>query len=309
MDQTAIVTDLKLLMWSIVHEAAEAGPCLTLPVCTLPISQLNSPDCACTLLRHCRCHQVPLAMDCLHQHIIIASEPLELTVLALELPTAAETASLAAGAPGTAPGHARSNSSSNSKALGPQARLVPVRELSMFNPGRPLLDIALVPDVTPSSSGNSSSNSNGSNNANAGSTAVMRPRGGDATTSGRGQAANGNGMVVGADGSRGQGRASSSRREGAGEADEHGMRGKGRRRPRQCVLLRWGGLMSVLDLEQGSELALSSEVGGDRCARCDAGQCALLQWVGLVCVCVCVLDLEQGSELAFVLDLEHGEVA
>ena len=30
--------------------------------------------------------------------------------------------------------------------------------------------------------------------------------------------------------------------------------------PKQCVLLRWGGLMSVLDLERGSELALSTEV-------------------------------------------------
>lgn len=31
--------------------------------------------------------------------------------------------------------------------------------------------------------------------------------------------------------------------------------------PWQCVLLRWGGLMSVLDLARGSEVQLSSEVG------------------------------------------------
>ena len=30
--------------------------------------------------------------------------------------------------------------------------------------------------------------------------------------------------------------------------------------PRECVLLRWGGLMSVLDLERGSEMALSADV-------------------------------------------------
>ena len=34
--------------------------------------------------------------------------------------------------------------------------------------------------------------------------------------------------------------------------------------PRECVLLRWGGLMSVLDLERGSEMALSADVSVEK---------------------------------------------
>lgn len=48
---------------------------------------------------------------------------------------------------------------------------------------------------------------------------------------------------------------------GAEKRTQEGPNGNGESvTPWQCVLLRWGGLMSVLDLARGSEVQLSSEV-------------------------------------------------
>jgi hypothetical protein len=78
--------------------------------------------------------QVPLAMDCTEQHILIASAPLQLLVLQLEGPPAAAGANLLPAG----------RSSVGLAAGSGQHRLVAVRELSMFNVGRPVQDVALV---------------------------------------------------------------------------------------------------------------------------------------------------------------------
>jgi hypothetical protein len=72
-------------------------------------------------------------MDCTEQHILIASAPLQLLVLQLEGPTAAAAGMLPSG-----------RSSAGLAAGSGQRRLVAVRELSMFNVGRPVQDVALV---------------------------------------------------------------------------------------------------------------------------------------------------------------------
>jgi hypothetical protein len=76
-------------------------------------------------------------MDCTEQHILIASAPLQLLVLQLEGPPAAA----AAGAANLLPA---GRSSAGLAAGSGQRRLVAVRELSMFNVGRPVQDVALV---------------------------------------------------------------------------------------------------------------------------------------------------------------------
>jgi hypothetical protein len=82
--------------------------------------------------------QVPLAMDCTEQCILIASAPLQLLVLQLEgLPAAAAAGGSASLLPA-------GRSSAGLAAGSGQRRLVAVRELSMFNVGRPVQDMALV---------------------------------------------------------------------------------------------------------------------------------------------------------------------
>jgi hypothetical protein len=77
-------------------------------------------------------------MDCTDSHILLASAPLEILVLQLEggsptgtsaVSAAAESVPAASSRPSTAPG---------------KPRLVAVRELSLFNVGRPVQDVALV---------------------------------------------------------------------------------------------------------------------------------------------------------------------
>jgi hypothetical protein len=83
----------------------------------------------------------------------------------------------------------------------------------MFDVGRPLADVALVPLLPVSAAG-----------------APGAALGGDA------------------------------RGPGPGSGDLRALGGWAGGSPRQAVLLRWGGLLSVLDLEQGSEVALAAEV-------------------------------------------------
>lgn len=73
-------------------------------------------------------------MDCTEQQIIIASAPLQLLLLQLE---GARGGSL----PGPATASSRPGSAPQ------QRRLVAVRELCMFNVGRPVQDVALVPQA------------------------------------------------------------------------------------------------------------------------------------------------------------------
>ncbi len=132
--------------------------------------------------------QVPSCMDCVGNHIIIASLPLELTLLQFDAA---------------------------------HGRLVAVRELSIFNVGRPLQGLAIVPPQALDSS-------ELVGGAAAGATAGKRASGasgGDAATVALAKAA-----------------------------------ARGAAGPRQAVLLRWGGALSVLDLDSGSELQLANEV-------------------------------------------------
>uniref|UniRef100_A0A383V6J0 RIC1 C-terminal alpha solenoid region domain-containing protein n=1 Tax=Tetradesmus obliquus TaxID=3088 RepID=A0A383V6J0_TETOB len=146
--------------------------------------------------------KVPLAMDCTEQHILIASAPLQLLVLQLEGPPAAAAA---AGSAALLPaGRGLAGGS-----LG-QRRLVAVRELCMFNVGRPVAEVAL---VSPAAADMAKRVLRGYDN--------MRPSSASA-------------------------RASSSSSASAS--------------PCHAVLLRWGGLMSVLDLARGAELVLADEV-------------------------------------------------
>lgn len=88
--------------------------------------------------------QVPLAMDCTDSHILICSAPLELLVLQLQ-----PDGSSAAGAPGgpsASEGGLQGAAAPGRPSTAPagKARLVAVRELSLFNVGRPVQDVALV---------------------------------------------------------------------------------------------------------------------------------------------------------------------
>ncbi|GFR46890.1 hypothetical protein Agub_g8533, partial [Astrephomene gubernaculifera] len=135
-----------------------------------------------SLLARYPLEQPPLAMDCLGSHILLASEPLEISLL--EVTLLGELAPTG----------------------NPRASIQTLRQISMFDVGRHLSDVALVPVMPVAAAA---------------------------------AAANG-GMGGGGGGGGG----------GAGSGAS----------PRQCVLLRWGGLLSVLDLEKGSEQALAQEV-------------------------------------------------
>lgn len=136
--------------------------------------------------------RVPLAMDCTEQHVLVASAPLQLLLLQLEGGSSSSPAR---------PAGSSAAANSNSR------RLVAVRELSMFNVGRPVCDVALVsPAMTAEQ--------------------LHRRPGTSGSSSGRALAA-------------------------AGSSNSNSC---------QAVLLRWGGLMSVLDLSRGTELMLSDEI-------------------------------------------------
>ncbi|GLC73770.1 hypothetical protein PLESTF_001417100 [Pleodorina starrii] len=133
-----------------------------------------------SLLARYPLQQPPIAMDCLGSHILLASEPLEITLLEVSL-------------------HGDLSPTGN-----PRATITSLREISMFDVGRHLSDVALVP-LSPGAVG--------------------------AAAAAAAAAAAGGGAVA------------------ASVAA-----------PRQCVLLRWGGMLSVLDLEKGSELSLATEI-------------------------------------------------
>lgn len=101
-------------------------------------TNLNRPCPVFALL--CAVGQVPLAMDCTDSHILISSAPLELLVLQLQPDSSSAPGGLSASEglqAGAAPGRPPS-------APAGKAKLVAVRELSLFNVGRPVQDVALV---------------------------------------------------------------------------------------------------------------------------------------------------------------------
>jgi hypothetical protein len=89
--------------------------------------------------------QVPLAMDCTDKHILISSAPLELLVLQLQH-EGGSTVGVAGGSSasegGLKPAAAVPGRPPSAQPGG--AKLVTVRELSLFNVGRPVQDVALV---------------------------------------------------------------------------------------------------------------------------------------------------------------------
>ncbi|KAF8071370.1 R06F6.8 [Scenedesmus sp. PABB004] len=155
--------------------------------CQLLLFPRNHLDLSSVVASHTLA-KVPLAMDCTEQHILLASAPLQLLLLQLQ--------GGGAGGGGRPP------------ASGGAARLVAVRELSLFNVGRPVAGVALVPAAA----------------------AEMAKR-------------------VLPDGT-------------LRPPSACGLPAPGRHAPSPChaVLLRWGGLMSVLDLTRGRELVLADEV-------------------------------------------------
>ncbi|GIL70747.1 hypothetical protein Vretifemale_1461 [Volvox reticuliferus] len=154
-------------------------------------------DLTSLLARH-PLQQPPIAMDCLGSHILLASEPLEITLLEVSL-------------------HGELSPTGN-----PRATITMLREISMFDVGRYLSDVALVP-LSPGAVG-----------AAAAAAAAAAASGSTVTA-----------LAAAA--------------------------------PRQCVLLRWGGMISVLDLEKGSELALATEIEAfwlSDAITCQTGPCA-----------------------------------
>ncbi|KAI8463229.1 MAG: hypothetical protein J3K34DRAFT_462531 [Monoraphidium minutum] len=147
----------------------------------------------------------PIAMDCAGHHVLVACGPLDLLLLQLDAPHAA---------------------------------LVPVRELSIFNPGRPLLGLAVVPPQ-----------------------AGLGPGGGGggplgARPSGTLASLGSGGLDLGGGGGGGGGASE----EDAEAAALSKALARGAAAPQHAVLLRWGGALSVLDLDRGSELLLSNEI-------------------------------------------------
>ncbi|GAX78137.1 hypothetical protein CEUSTIGMA_g5579.t1 [Chlamydomonas eustigma] len=132
--------------------------------------------------------QVPLAMDCVGSHILLASQPLEIALFEVSI-----TGKL-------------------SPSSSPKASLQLVREISMMHVGNPLMDMALVASQYAEDSLHL-----------------------------------GNAMRAAADHVANNGSADQSVSEVSAA-------------PRQCLLLRSGGIISVLDLEKGSEVVLSTDV-------------------------------------------------
>jgi hypothetical protein len=80
-------------------------------------------------------------MDCTDSHILLASAPLELLVLQLEGGSQTGTSAVSSASEGVPPASSRP---STAPGAGGKPRLVAVRELSLFNVGRPVQDVALV---------------------------------------------------------------------------------------------------------------------------------------------------------------------
>ena len=191
----------------------------------------------------------PVAMDCIGGYVLIAHEPLQLQLLQLVPPGSDGSSSLAtAVAAGALSAVGSSGSSSSSSSGG--AKLQMLREIVLCNVGRPLLGVALVLDG-----------------------AAGRGRGGLAAARSSSSASlQGPGAAVGAPPPQQQqhlavaGSSSSSSSPvgtGRGGATAEGLTTKGTLGPDipwRCVVLRCGGLMSVLDLMQGTEITLSADI-------------------------------------------------
>ncbi|KAG1677057.1 hypothetical protein FOA52_001227 [Chlamydomonas sp. UWO 241] len=165
-------------------------------------------DMASCLVRH-PLPRAPVAMDCVGSHILLASDPLEIAMFEVTI---------------TGQLQPRGN---------PKATLQLVREISMLDVGKPLLNMALVVPTGRATTG----------------------PWGSAGGCGRGHGGAGDGLGAGGRGGAGAGGPS---------VDASGSSSAALPVPppvpRQAVLLRCGGLLSVLDLERGSEMTLSSEV-------------------------------------------------
>jgi hypothetical protein len=220
--------------------------------------------------------QVPLAMDCTEQHILIASAPLQLLVLQLEGPPAAAAAAGANLLPA-------GRSSAGLAAGAGQRRLVAVRELSMFNVGRPVQDVAL---VSPAAADMAKRVLRGAWVGQGFCKRVLN----EVCAAGPGSLAarllsvcilwHHTHVHVHVSYMRLQQHVASALRCPAGydslRPSTAGTSSNSRSSstsPCHAVLLRWGGLMSVLDLGRGAELVLADEVGasGQQPRLCAAG--------------------------------------
>ncbi|KXZ55895.1 hypothetical protein GPECTOR_2g1446 [Gonium pectorale] len=153
-------------------------------------------DLTSLLARH-PLSQPPMAMDCLGSHILLASEPLEITLLEVTV-------------------HGELSPTGD-----PRATISTLRQISMVDVGRYLSDVALVPLMPIAAS-------------------AVGGGGPTATASAPSSVSSSSAAAAAASSSSGAGAMVAA--------------------PKQCVLLRWGGLLSVLDLEKGSEVALATEV-------------------------------------------------
>ncbi|KAL6757945.1 hypothetical protein V8C86DRAFT_1595659 [Haematococcus lacustris] len=158
--------------------------------------------------------QPPCALDCACGHVLIASRPLDIAVYAVTL---------------------KGHMSPSGK---PTASLQLVREVSMLDVGKPLLQVALVPSLLTRSSPAAPEPG-----------AASRPGQATSTAQEGGAPAAGPGV------------------SGAGAGGD----GPGGPAPHQCVLLRWGGLLSVLDLERGAEVPLAADMECFWISHCQEG--------------------------------------
>lgn len=150
------------------------------PTCDLLLFPRTHLDFTSLLARR-SLPQIPLVVTSINDFILLAFDPLDLVLMRAQIKPAGQTGSTS-------------------------VVLSTVRQLSIFNVERSLLDVALVP-MTPS----------------------LKVAASEATVQGQ---ANGKDATAASDGPT----------------------------PRQCVLLRQGGHMSVLDMEKGSEVVLSTDV-------------------------------------------------
>jgi hypothetical protein len=196
-------------------------------------------------------------MDCTEQHIVIASAPLELLVLQLEGSPAAAATSRPAAAAGGASGKSPAGTGSGQQ----KARLVAVRELSLFNVGRPIAGVALV----------SAAAADMAHKALRGAQRVCVTPGVKHWHSERPRSD----VSTDAVSSCCAGLRPAGYFRGPGTPGSGSSGSTGRAVPSYAVLLRWGGMLSVLDLSRGAELMLADEVRVcldvvDRCGVQDA---------------------------------------
>jgi hypothetical protein len=222
-------------------EGGGKGPCQLL---VFPKSHLDFSS----LVASHSLPQRPLAMDCIGGYVLIAHKPLQLQLFQL-VPSGSEgSSSLAsAAAAGALSGVGSSSSSSSSGG----AKLQLLRELVLCNVGRPLLEVALVLDGADrrGRGGLGGTRSSSSFSLQGSSSAVA------AAALSQQQQQLGSALLSNSSSSSpvGSGKVSSA-------ADGAVRAALPPEIPGRCVVLRCGGLMSVLDLTQGTEITLSADI-------------------------------------------------